>query len=38
MEVYLRKFERRYMEEQKEKEEMKQTQQPPWLIQGIIML
>ena len=33
--MYLRKLEQRYMEEQKEIEEKKQTQQPPWLVNNI---
>ena len=36
MEVYLRRLEQRYMEEQKEIEEMNQTQQPPWLVNNIL--
>ena len=36
MVVYLRKLELRYMEEQKEIEEMNKTQQPLWLVNSII--
>ena len=35
MGVYLRKLEQRYMEEQKEIEEMNQAQQPPWMVNNI---
>ena len=33
--MYLRKLERRYMEEQKEIEKMNQTQQPPWFVNNM---
>ena len=35
MEVYLRRLEQKYMEEQNEIEEMNQTQLFPWLINNI---
>ena len=34
--VYIRRLEQRYMEEQKEIEEMNQTQQPSWLVNNIL--
>ena len=36
MEVYLRRMEQSYMEEQKNIEEMNQTQQTPWLVNNIL--
>ena len=36
MGVYLSRLEQRYMEEQKEIEEMNLTQQPPWLVNNIL--
>ena len=37
MGMYLRRLEQRYMEEQKEIEEMNQTQQPPRLVSNILL-
>ena len=34
--MYLRRLEQRYVEVQKEIEEMNQTQQPPWLENNIL--
>ena len=34
--VYLRRLEQRYMGQQKEIEDMNQTQQPPWLVNNIL--
>ena len=36
--MYLRRLEQRYVEEQKEIEEMNQTQQPPWLVNNIFFM
>ena len=35
--MYLRKLELRYMKEQKEIEKLNQKQQPPWLVNNIII-